>query len=328
MSVQQERGEGFRCFGEEGFADWMEQEVEPFLAAHRRDGYLRCEDGTNLYYQYYATDDAEKCIVICHGFCEFAEKYYEFIYYFLQHGYVVYLCEHRGHGRSDRVVPDLDLVHVTDYQEYVKDFVCFVNQVVVPGEKRRFLFAHSMGGAIGALTMEQYPGLFEAAVLSSPMCGMQTGRYPNWMADAVAWYCCRTGRGMQYAAGQSGFLGTPDFEGSSCLSEARYQNIFQKRLNDERCRTYGGSYAWVHAGIKATRELMKQKNLDKIRIPVLVFAADQDHMVDNHAIEQFVALTAGAELIRVQDAKHEIFHSGPVAREGYYRDVFAFYERY
>ena len=327
MSAQQKNAEEFLCFGEEGFSEWMQQEVEPFLAAHRQDGYLQSKDGTKLYYERFEVEGAEKCVVICHGFCEFAEKYNEFIYYFLQRGYAVYLCEHRGHGRSDRKVAELDLVHVTDYQEYVDDFVYFVNQVVVPKEKHRLLFAHSMGGAVGALTLEQYPGLFEAAVLSSPMCGMQTGRYPKWVADVAAWCCCHIGKGAQFAAGQSGFSDTPNYAGSSCLSEVRYAYIFQKRLDSERCQTYGGSYAWVHAGIKATRRLMKQKNLDKIQIPVLVLSADQDHMVDNPAIERFVAHTKGARLIRVREAKHEIFHSGLKTRQGYYRDVFAFYER-
>ena len=41
-----------------------------------------------------------------------------------------------------------------------------------PG-KKMVLYAHSMGGAIGALVLEQYPELFDCAVLTSPMLKMK-----------------------------------------------------------------------------------------------------------------------------------------------------------
>lgn len=314
-------------FAEEGFGDWMHQVVEPYLEEHCGEGYFWSQDGVSIHYKQYRLETAEKCVVISHGFCEFAEKYNEFIYYLLQNGVSVYIAEHRGHGYSGRRVSDPEMIHVADYQEYVKDFVRFVESVVVPKEEHRILFAHSMGGAVAAFVLEQYPQLFERAILSSPMCRMQTGRYPTWLAGGIAGFCRRIGRGASYAPGQGGFRETPDFEGSSCLSRARYEYIFEKRLENDRYRTYGGSYAWVHAGIKAGRKLMKKSNLRKIKIPLLVFAAGCDHMVDNDAIAQFVNGIQQAELIVVHDAKHEIFHAGITVRRNYYEKIFTFLEK-
>lgn len=318
------RGDAF--FAEEGFADWMHQEVEPYLKAHCEEGYLWSGDGISIHYSRYRLENAKKCVVISHGFCEFAEKYNEFIYYLLQAGISVYVPEHRGHGYSEREAADAEMVHVTDYQEYVRDFVCFVENVV-PEDTERILFGHSMGGAVAALVLEQYPHLFSAAILSAPMCGMRTGKYPAWLAKGISWLCSKLGSGTRYAPGQGRFREEPDFAGSSCLSQARYDYIFEKRLENPLYRTYGGSYSWVCAGIRAAKKLMKRRNLEKIETPILLFEAGWDHMVDNGAIERFAEETRHTELVVMQDAKHEIFHAGLTARRNFYERVLGFLER-
>lgn len=134
-----------------GYAAWMAETVEPYLKEHGKKGYLKMEDGMSIAYRCYSLPDARKCVVISHGFCEFAEKYNEVAYRFLQEGYSVYVPEHRGHGYSGREVDDPELVHVQSYDRYVEDFAAFVEKVVSPREEHRIVFAHSMGGAIAVL---------------------------------------------------------------------------------------------------------------------------------------------------------------------------------
>lgn len=311
-------------FAEDGFADWMRQEVEPYLKQHGEQGCFLGGGGVVIHYNRYQQAGASKCVVISHGFCEFAEKYNEMIYYLMHAGYSVYIPEHRGHGYSDRSAPDAEMVHVEDYEDYVKDFIAFVKTVVVPRETERYLFGHSMGGAIAIRTLEQYPTLFCGAVLSSPMCGIQTGRFPGILAELVAWTCCRLGKGKNYAIGQGGFREKPDFAGSSCVSEARYQYIFEKRLAHPQYRTYGGSYAWVLAGMKAGRQLMKRKNLKRINMPILLFMAGNEHMVDNAQIRRFAERTNQTRLIAIPASKHEIFNADEKSRRSYYGEIFAF----
>lgn len=309
-----------------GYAAWMAETVEPYLKEHGEKGYLKMEDGMSIAYRCYSLPDAGKCVVISHGFCEFAEKYNEVAYRFLQEGYSVYVPEHRGHGYSGREVDDPELVHVQSYDSYVTDFARFVETVVSPREEYRIVFAHSMGGAIAILALERYPQLFEAAVLSAPMCAMQTGKYLRFAARLLAEFCCLAGKGKCFAtlAGQQGFSETPQFEGSSCLSRERYDYMFQKRLLEEHYRTYGGSYAWVRAGLRASRKLMRKENLAKIKTPVLLFAAGYDHMVDNDAIERFAELTDRTELIFMPDSRHEIFNADERTRTKYYDEIFRF----
>lgn len=139
------------CAKEEktAYAAWMAETVEPYLKEHGEKGYLKMEDGMSIAYRRYFLPDAGKCVVISHGFCEFAEKYNEVAYRFLQAGYSVYVPEHRGHGYSGREVDGPELVHVQSYDSYAADLAQFVETVVSPGEEHRIVFAHSMGGAAG-----------------------------------------------------------------------------------------------------------------------------------------------------------------------------------
>lgn len=311
-------------FGEEGFDDWMRDTAEPFLAGIRERGTLRAADGLELAYEGYHLEDATDCVVICHGFCEFAEKYYEVIYYFLKHGYSVYFLEHRGHGNSGREVDDLSMVYVKSFQQYVADFTKFVREVVRPREKRIYLFAHSMGGAIGALLLEQHPGLFRGAILSSPMCEMNAGKPPVPLAAAVSRLYCVMGKGKTYALGQSPFDGRETFEESCCLSRARFSRCLSLRLSNPKYRTSGGCYAWAYAGIYAGWKLMQEENAKKISVPVLLFSAENDTMVSNEAIYKFAGMVDGIRHVAMEGSKHEIFNADYDIRCKYYGEIFAF----
>ena len=266
----------------------------------------------------------EEAVRMLNVYGEFAEKYKEVIYYFLKNGYSVYVPEHRGHGYSDRIVVDGEKVHIEDYEQYVQDLHCFVKNVVELTEKRKILFCHSMGGAIGVRYLEEFPLTFDAAILSAPMLGMNTGKYPKWLAKVTADFFCAIGKGTKYAAGQSGFSEKPSFETSNCVSRERYMYIYNMRLRNINYQTYGGTYAWVKAGFKVIRKLRKRKNIKSIKIPLIIFEAEKDDMVDNCGIEKFAKKAKTAQLVRMKDSKHEIFNAGEAVRDSYYRQIFLF----
>ena len=160
----EKRAENIMIPEEANYQRTMKRDVEPYLRSYEKDGYIESYDKTAIYYRTYRIPQAKAGIVISHGFCEFAEKYEEVIYYFLKNGYSVYVPEHRGHGYSDRIVVDGEKVHIEDYEQYVQDLHFFVKNVVEPTEKRKILFCHSMGGAIGVRYLEEFPLTFDAAI--------------------------------------------------------------------------------------------------------------------------------------------------------------------
>ena len=105
--------------GEDDYTDQMTKIVRPVLEANRKSGYFTSYDDTKIFYEYYINPQEKAAVVISHGFCEFTAKYEEFVYYFFQAGYSVFLFDYRGHGYSKRLLEDMGKVHVHSYNEYV-----------------------------------------------------------------------------------------------------------------------------------------------------------------------------------------------------------------
>lgn len=96
------------------------------------------------------------------------------------------------------------------------------------------LFAHSMGGCVGALYLEKYPETFKKAVLSSPMMRMALEPRLKKVARPLCLVQKALHRAKRLAIGQERFDERPDFKNSCALSEARYSYQFKQRL--EKCR--------------------------------------------------------------------------------------------
>ncbi len=309
---------------ENGFRERMEYLSRTYLKKYRRRGRFTSYDGTRISYCVYQNRHAKGNIVISHGFSEFAEKYDEIVYYFLQAGYSVFLAEHRGHGRSERRLANMGKVYVESFAQYVRDLHIFVNKIVKPYRNEMILFAHSMGGAIGALYLQRYPGDFQKAILSAPMIQMRVRGLPYPAAMMVARICRCLGFGKAYAAGQHGFSKKPRLERSSCLSEERYLYAHARRMANPRCQTNGACYSWVCAAQTASVCLQASENIRKITIPVLLFAAGRDHMVNTDEICRFAGKLKNARLVWFLDAKHEIFNARERAQMQFFEEIFLF----
>lgn len=313
-------------FDEESFKYKMDTVVAPFLRINLKEGSFRGYDGNAISYAYLKNPMEKAAIVICHGYCEFIHKYHELMYYMYQMGYSVFFMTHRGHGYSYReVTDDLDMVHINDFNEYVEDFHIYINELVLPNSssKKLFLYGHSMGGGIGARYLELHPGVFERAVLSSPMMEMSYGKLPRPVVKAVLVLASIFGWKYKYMAGQSGFDGKNKYETSSCQSKARYNYFFDERLKDEHYRTYGGSYGWLRAGVKVATSI--KKDAGKIDIPVLLFQAGKDRLVQPEAQIVFAEKSKNTKLVVFEKSKHEIFNAYDEDRYRYFDMVFEFF---
>jgi len=316
-----------RLLSETDYERRMEEEVIPFLAKYKKSGTIATE-GAEIYYETYVNPEEKASIVISHGFCEFIGKFEEMIYYFFKEGYSVFMAEHRGHGRSSREkgVKGLCRVYVRSYGDYVNDLHAFVTEVVRKESQsgKLVLYAHSMGGAIGALLLEHYPELFACAILTSPMLQLEMPGMPKWLVWICLGLAGMTGRMKKLGPGQNEFRPEPEFEYSGAVSEARYLRTHKERLKDEHLQNSGGTYGWLCAGLKAVKVL--QKNAFRVTTPVLVFQAEQDSMVMPQGQERFVEKAKNARLVKIEGAKHEIYLSTNEILEGYLTQIFDFFD--
>ena len=311
------------------FRLYVQNHIDPWLRDHVTDGYLESFDGLSLHY-YKAVHPQERgTIVMVHGFCEFFGKYHETACRFWDAGYTVWFLEVRGHGKSARNnYSDDQRVHVDDFGEYVSDLYSFMHSVVMPQTEnsRIFLYAHSMGGAAGAMYLEEYPEDFRCAVLSSPMLKMDIASLPDPFVRAINVYSRISDKDNEYAPGQRPFTGENEFEHSSCLDEARYEYQLEQRRNDVSYQTWGGTWGWVSSSFAATETILK--NADKVVVPVLICQAGRDNKVKNEGQDAFRRKCSHVTILVYPGSKHEIFNADEATRTAYYKDVLDFFSTF
>lgn len=311
---------------DQDFDNKMTKDILPWIKSTATDAFVDTSDHIRLHYIYVPAVGAKNgTIVISHGFCEFIPKYYEVIYYFANMGYDVYMHEYRGHGFSTRQIDDKDKVYVGDFDDYVLDLETMVDKVVIPHVEDRnqlYLFAHSMGGCVGSLYLEKHPDVFAKAILSSPMMKMNVGSTPRWLVKILFAASMVLSLETCYTPGQHGFDDRYVFATSSAMSQPRYAFAFNQRKHTYEYRTYGSTYAWASAGLRATKRLLK--NADKIACPVLLFQAGMDSMVLPEGHQDFLAKANGVTFVRFENTKHEIFNGPDDTRKEYYQRIFDF----
>ncbi len=312
--------------GEEDFPEALKNRILPWVQANLEEGYFQSNDGTKIHYHCAIHPEEKASIVISHGFCEFVSKYYEVMYYFYSVGYSVFFLEYRGHGFSDRTVEEMDRVTVGSYEEYVEDLHGFVEQVVKKNSlsHRYLLFAHSMGGCIASLYLEEHPEIFERAVLSAPLLQMNYGNTSDFAVSILMAISKVLPWDLKYVPGQHGFDNRYAFETSSAQSEPRYAYVFSERQREPHYTSYGGTYAWTRASIKAIKRV--HKHLNQIQIPVLICQAGLDNMVRPDGQKRFAEDTVHTRLMTFPTSKHEIFNALYEVRIPYYEAVFGFFE--
>ncbi len=326
--------ESIRIPGEEEYRDFMTGEAEPYLAKRRQVRYLERESGHRIYCEFYTCDACSPrgIVLISHGFTESAAKYGEVVWQFLKNGYHVCLPEHCGHARSYRLADeDPCLVFVDRFERYTADLAFTARAAedewpYLP----LYLFAHSMGGGIGAALAAEEPDLFQKIILTSPMIRPATGAVPWRLAKLICAVCCASGKSRNYVMGQGPFQDNETFEESGSTSPARFFYYKERRSAVRAFQLAGASYGWLREAGRLDRFLMK-KAYRQITCPVLLFQAESDGFVVKEEQTAFFEKLKGARpdpenvrFLPVAGTKHEIFNSTAEVLAGYWREIFAF----
>lgn len=308
----------------------MEQSVLPYLRERQSQLWLERQRGRKIHCMRYRAEQASGVVVISHGFTESAEKYQEVIYYFLKKGFHVYCMEHCGHGHSYRLVQDLSLVHIDCYERYVEDLLFVAGTAKKENETLPlYLYAHSMGGGIGAAAAAREPDCFEKLVLTSPMLRPKTEPVPWWLAKLIAGIYCLLGKEEDYVMGQKPYGGLEQFAESASTSEARFAYYQEKRKAEPLYQINAPSYGWLRNAGRMNRYL-RREGWKRISAPVLLFQAERDDFVSLREQERFVRKLSGrgeAQLVKTVGTKHEIYNADETVLEPYWERIFAFLER-
>lgn len=316
----------FNIIDEEIYADEMPR-VEKMLSNCMVSSYFESYDGKKIAYRYYLCKDAKKSLVISHGFTEFPDKYDELIWYFLNMGYNVFIVTHRGHGYSYRKPENLQITHVDNFIEYVKDFECFINETVLKksGDTQLLLYTHSMGGTVGVMYMQEHPNVFSKAFLSSPMVRPVTqGASASSARLASLFMSIVKGKTAPFFAGKE-FNPKAKFENGGSTSKCRFEKNLQKRIDDDHYKNSLPSNRWIYGSLCVDRKMLNAKKDANIKTQTVIGIAQDERVVVKDLQYVLAKRINGAKLIEFDGAKHEIYSSKNDILKGYYKTLFDFY---
>lgn len=305
-----------------GFSERYRDAIAPYWESHGQTGSFKTSDGLKIAYIKFELEDEKGAIVIANGRTESYMKYQELVYDLAQNGYSVYLLDHRGQGKSDRILKDdRHKGHVDQFDDYVDDLDKFVKTVVLSRpHNKKYLLAHSMGGGIATRYIELHPDVFDAAALSSPMHAPDAHILVSpeggclWFRS-MAWMCrdCYAGfKARRYHA-------TPFAENKYTHSDVRYE-LFRKVYSDDEDIQLGGpTRGWAAQACSASKDM--RKDAGNITIPVLVLQAGEDDAVTPKGQQKFCESLA-------EKTGTTCDGGGPVKFEGAYHELFIEQDKY
>lgn len=318
---------------EENYLKEMQTTVESYLSERVKTIQLETRNLSEIMVYSYSADEPEGTVVIFHGYTEFAEKYREVVYYFLKSGYNTITFDHRSHGYSTRDIPDSNgKVHISDYDIFVTDAKDVVDTIArkMTEDKPLYLFAHSMGGAIGASYLETYPEDFSKAILTSPMMEINTGKYPDFFAWILSNIMVKFNKGTDYILGGRDFDGIFTFTENQADSYNRKYHSFLLRLNNVHYQTSAGTYQWLKESFSFQKKIIKPENTKKIQTPLILFQAEKDDTVrpggQNKFIQNISKTSQNAKLLVFPDVHHTIWESKSRYLASYYSIILDFFQ--
>jgi lysophospholipase len=283
---------------------WFEQQAQT--------GTLAMTDGVKCAFAMVVALEADpfrpkrQALVISSGRVESYIKYKEVIYDLYHAGFDIFIMDHRGQGLSQRSSPNPMHGYVEDFQQYVDDLLCFVDEVVNQHCAQPLLLCHSMGSTIGALAILQRPQQFSKVVFSAPMFGLRVP-IPIWLAHIVMKLGLLTsqvlGRPM-YFIGQGNYGPVAFSQNRLMQSSLRYARFRESQQQYPETQLGGVTYQWIAAANRALALLHEQA--EQLTLPVLCLSAQDDVVVDNQLQQTLVKQMPNARWQEIADARHEI----------------------
>jgi lysophospholipase len=272
-------------------------------------GSFRTRDGAVLRWGHLAVPEARAECVLAGGFGEFIEKQFETVRDFAARGIAVWCLDWRGQGRSERPRRLPTRPRARNFDRDAEDLAAFA-AAKLSGRLPRLLVAHSMGGAIALLCLRQHPALFDAAILSSPMLGLRTGKVPPTLIRCITRPARAAGLGACFIPGARKWRPDqiPNPERSRVTTDAERCRLRHAWFEaDPELRLDQATYGWVDSALGLVARISKPEFLHAIRTPILLGQPERELVVSRTAQRRAAALLPDCSLVELPQSKHDPF---------------------
>lgn len=316
------------------------------------DSTIPAPDGSTVKIHYVTVEGtgSRGGVIVSVGHGEPAEKYAEQLYNLREAGFSpIYALDHRGQGRSSRLLADTFKSHVVSSDHFIQDFRAFVAltdaemTTLSKGAGKRFLHCHSMGCAIAfTYLLEEYyaqrPNVFNAVAANAPLIKPVTAPFPYFVAVGIGQTMSLLGLGESY----------PPTKGKSFDELYTYDASRPVRLNlhyEKNCHRLRnmvvgdghtglclgdvtGNFAKEFFGMYSTFEAFTRGRLS---VPILIQQAKNDAdgtdgTVVNAPQETFCSRADGCSVTKYPQSNHNIWFETDSIRDAALTEAYTFYD--
>lgn len=294
-------------------------------------GHLATPDGHNLRFARWEATQGPRRGTVCvfPGRSEFIEKYFEVVAEFRRRGFAVAVIDWRGQGGSSRLLENPLKGHIDDFSTYDRDLKQFMLDIVLPDCPPPYVaLGHSMGAAILLRNAAKPGSWFSRMILTAPMIAFSRERVPEpqQLVRGYAEAACLLGFSESYVRGGGDRL--PDlerFENNALTSDKdRWQRAVGVLSVAPQLRLGSPTNGWLRAATRAMTVLQARHYPARIEVPMMVFSAGGDRIVDSRAVEDFaVQLKVGSQIL-LPGSRHEILQESDPVRLRFWAAVDAY----
>ena len=256
-------------------------------------------------------------ILFLPGRGDFYEKYLETLAQWHGEGWQVTASDWRGQADSGRLGLDATTGHIDDFATWIEDLGCLWKSWRAQTPGPHVLAGHSMGGHLVLRALAEAQVDPDGAILSAPMLGFLDHRVPQALMHGLARLMKRLGDPRRPAWKWSEKPGEVPAARVHLLThdEERYADELWWREHRQQLIMGPGSWGWVERAYASMQLMAAPGALEAVKVPVLIFASDNDKLVAWDAIAKAAPRLSDCELVHFgREANHEILREIDLVR--------------
>jgi lysophospholipase len=309
--------------------------MSPPLLINIAAAYHQLPDGAKLRYAVFEPKGAPHgTVLMLQGRREFIEKkYLEAGKDFETRGFRVIALDWRGQGLSTRYFGGAGRQrdHAIDFDLYNADLSSFCRDVVAARTiGPLFLFAHSMGALIASRWLAQGGGTSLPAlagiIFTTPALAIGVPSFSGMITSVGL----RLGFAEHYTIGQHDYDDSDRRFAGNVLSHDRerfavIENYFD---GNPELKVGGVTWGWLHAALKAAKELKQEGVMERITLPALGVFAARDIVTPPPKTIPIFRRMPKAEAVTIPGAFHDLMNEADRYRDQAWKRIDDFLRRF
>ncbi|HBE8453429.1 TPA: alpha/beta hydrolase [Clostridioides difficile] len=290
------------------------------------------EEGLDIYTYKWEDENIKKpkaVIQIAHGMAETAQRYETFAKVLTKNGYIVYINDHRGHGKTAKIIENVGhLAEKEGFRCLVEDMYTLTNIIKKENEDLPiYLFGHSMGSFASQRYIMDYSNNLSGLIL----CGSngKQGIILNLAHLIINHEIKKYGRRFK-----SNKINNLIFGGEIIRRNektkfdwlSRDKEQVEKYINDPFCGVVC-SCGFFYDLVQGLKEIEDKKNLKKVPldIPIYIISGDKDPIGKNgngvlRLRDRYIKLGVKDVTCKLyKDGRHELLNE--INREEVFEDI-------